>query len=592
MKKQTPPTNQINQIKKGIPVSAGIAFAPVVVIDAEDYRIPRRHLGRSEIRADLDRLRKALSESAKDVAKLRETVTKKFGRQTAAIFDMHWLYLRDRKLYNEIAETIRDQLVTAEYATSIVLRQKALILLESADHYMAERVTDIYDIERRILHNLIGEKREDLSHLSSDVVVIAHELTPSQTAHLDNAHVKGLATDAGGRTGHSAIVARALGIPAVVGLNDITALVSGGDELIIDGTRGIVVIKPDEATTEQYRRYEHELISLGQERQGLRDLPAVTSCGTKVLLYGNIEFPHEAQTCLDNGAEGIGLYRTEFLHLGTETEPSEQDHYEAYRTALEVMGERPLIIRTLDLGADKYTQARAATPERNPFLGCRSIRFCLQSEHLPLFRKQFRALLRASAHGDIRILLPLITTLTELHQSRMVLGEVMEELDEQGIAYRHDIPVGIMVETPSAAISARIFAPESQFFSIGTNDLIQYTLAVDRANEHVASLFTAANPALIRMIRDVIKTGRQYDIPVALCGEMASEPEFCLLLLGLGLRMFSVAPQAIPTIKQIIRASTIEHAQRVARRVMTLHTDRQIMHYVRQETRKVFPDLV
>ena len=580
------------QIRKGIPVSGGIAFAPAVVIDAEDYRIPRRHLARSEIRDELNRVRKALSESAAEVAKLRETVTKKFGRQTAAIFDMHWLYLRDRKLYSEIAETVRDQLVTAEYATSIVLRQKALMLLESADHYMAERVTDIYDIERRILHNLIGEKREDVSHLTSDVVVVAHDLTPSQTAHLDNAHVKGLATDAGGRTSHSAIVARALGIPAVVGLNDITALVSGGDQLIIDGTRGTVVIKPDEPTTEQYRLYDQELISLGDELKALRDLPAVTKCGTAVQLYGNIEFPHEAQACLDNGAEGIGLYRTEFLHLGAETEPSEKDHYQAYRKTLEVMGDRPLIIRTLDLGADKYTQARAAAPERNPFLGCRSIRFCLQSENLPLFRRQLRALLRASAHGDIRILLPLITTLTELHQSRMVLGEVMEELDEQGIDYRHDIPVGIMVETPSAALSARIFAPEANFFSIGTNDLIQYTLAVDRANEHVAGLFTAANPALIGMIRDVIRVGRRHSIPVALCGEMASEPEFCLLLLGLGLRMFSVAPQAIPTVKQIVRASTIEHAQRVARRVMALHTDRQIMHYLRRETRKVFPDLV
>ena len=589
----TNPKEQTSSLtKKGIPVSGGIAFAPAVVIDAEDYRIPRRHLSRSDIRPEMSRLRKALTDSAAEVASLRESVTEKFGRQTAAIFDMHWLYLRDRKLYSEIAETIRDQLVTAEYATSIVLRQKALMLLESTDQYMAERVTDIYDIERRILHNLIGEKREDISHLTADVVVIAHDLTPSQTAHLDNARVKGLATDAGGRTSHSAIVARALGIPAVVGLNDITALVSGGDDLIIDGTRGVVIIKPDEATTQQYRQYEQELISLDHELEALRDLPAVTSCGTKVQMFGNIEFPQEAQACLDYGAEGIGLYRTEFLHLGAETEPSEQDHYEAYCQALEVMGDRPLIIRTLDLGADKYTQARAAAPERNPFLGCRSIRFCLQSENLPLFRRQLRALLRASAHGDIRILLPLITTLTELHQTRMILGEVMDELDEQGLDYRPDIPVGIMVETPAAALSTRIFGPESSFFSIGTNDLIQYTLAVDRANEHVASLFTAAHPAVIGMIRDVIKAGKRYNIPVALCGEMGSEPEFCLLLLGLGLRIFSVAPQAIPTIKKVIRASNLVHAQRVARRAMTLHTDRQIMHYLRLETRKVFPDLV
>ncbi len=254
--------------------------------------------------------------------------------------------------------------------------------------------------------------------------------------------------------------------------------------------------------------------------------------------------------------------------------------------------DRPLVIRTLDLGADKYTQAQALAPERNPFLGCRSIRFCLQPSRLPLFRRQLRALLRTSTHGDIRILLPLITTLTELRQARLILGEVSEELDEQGIAHRRDIPLGIMVETPSVALSAAIFAPEASFFSIGTNDLIQYTLAVDRTNENVASLFTPANPALIKMIREVIKAGRRYHIPVALCGEMASQLEFCLLLLGLGLRELSVAPQIIPSVKRLIRASTIEHAQRVARRVLGLTTDRQILHYLRRETRKVFPDLV
>lgn len=580
------------ETKKGIPVSAGVAFAPAVVIDAEDYRIPRRHLSRPEIRDELARTRKALTDSASEVAQLKETATEKFGPQTAAIFDMHWLYLQDRKLYQEIAETVRDQLVTAEYATSIVLRQKALMLLESKDQYMADRVTDIYDIERRILHNLIGEKREDLSNLTADVVVVAHDLTPSQTAHLDSTHVKGIATDAGGSTSHSAIVARAMGIPAVVGLNNITALVTGGDELIIDGTRGLVVIKPDQATTEQFRQYDQELITISEGLRGLRDLPAVTECGTKIELLGNIEFPSEAPACLDYGAEGIGLYRTEFLHLGRETEPTEQEHYEAYCKTLEVMGDRPLVIRTLDLGADKYTQAQADTPERNPFLGCRSIRFCLQPDRLPLFRRQFRALLRASAHGDVRILLPLITTLTELRQTRLILGEVSEELDEQGISHRRDIPLGIMVETPSVALSARIFAPECSFFSIGTNDLIQYTLAVDRGNENVASLFTPANPALIKMIREVIKAGRRYGIPVALCGEMGSQLEFCLLLLGLGLRAFSVAPQAIPSLKRLIRASNLRHAQRVARRVMSLNTDRQILHYLRRETRKVFPDLV
>ncbi|HDY65371.1 MAG TPA: phosphoenolpyruvate--protein phosphotransferase, partial [Phycisphaerae bacterium] len=425
--------------------------------------------------------------------------------------------------------------------------------------------------------------------LNRDVIVIAHDMSPSQTAGMDREHIKGLAIDAGGATSHTAIVARALGIPAVVGLEDITSLASGGDRVIIDGTRGLVIVDPDKETLEKLEQYAQQQVEFIHSLDALQHLPAMTKDGHEITLMGNIEFPEEVETVREKGGDGIGLYRTEFLFLGSDTEPSEEDHYHAYRKVIEYCQGQLVIIRTLDLGADKYTQSRARTPERNPFLGCRSIRFCLQN--LPLFRRQIRAILRASVDSNVQMLFPLITNITELRQAKSIVRDVAEDLEEESLPHRRDIPIGIMVEVPSVALQAEVFAKEVDYFSIGTNDLVQYTLAVDRGNERVAPLFTAAHPAVLRLIREVIRTGQQQQIPVSLCGEIAGDPEYTLLLLGLGLRCFSCAPAVIPEIKKVIRSVTIQQSLEVARQVSRFDSDKEITSYLRAVTRKVLPEV-
>jgi len=574
--------------KKGIGASPGVAIASAVVLDTEEFDIPERHVPVDHAQTELARLRKAVQLSKKEILDLQKRSTERLGKETASIFDFHLGMLKDHLLLKKFSETILSGHVTAEYAVATVLRSYAKEFL-SMPKYLAERVKDVYDIEKRLLRNLIGQKRQALDHLSREVNLLAHDLTPSQTANMDRQHVRGLAIDAGGQTSHTAIVARALGIPAVVGLNDVTAEVAANDLVIIDGHRGIVIIDPDERTLEEYRQYAHQQVEFIHSLEYLRELPAITKDGHEVTLMGNIEFPEEAEAVLEKGGQGVGLYRTEFLYLGSDTEPTEEDHYRAYRQVLEVCQGRPVVIRTLDLGADKYTQSRQRTPERNPFLGLRSIRFCLQN--LSIFKTQIRAILRASLGAEVSLLFPLIGNLLELRQAKTVVRDVIEDLEEEGIEHRADLPIGMMVETPSAALQCNAFAKEVDFFSIGTNDLVQYTLAVDRANEKVASLFTVAHPAVLRLIREVIRAGERHDVPVSLCGEMGGDPEYALLLLGMGLRVFSCAPSAIPEIKKVIRSVTLEHAKRVARRVLRFDWDKEILNYLRAETRKILPEV-
>jgi phosphotransferase system enzyme I (PtsI) len=573
--------------KKGIGVSPGVAIAPVVVLDTEEFDIQERHVPVDHAQAELGRLRKAVATSRKEIQDLRKRAADRLGKETASIFDFHLGLLDDKVLQKKFSDLVLDGHVTAEYAVANILRGYAKEFL-SMPEYLAERVKDIRDVERRLLRNLIGQRRQLLSHLTREVNLLAHDLTPSQTVSLDRQHVKGLAIDAGGQTSHTAIVARALGIPAVVGLNDITSEASGGDVVIIDGNRGVVIIDPDPSLMEEYEQYSRQQVEFIHSLDALRDLPAITKDGHEIALLGNIEFPDEVTTVFDKGGQGIGLYRTEFLYLGSDAEPTEEDHYRAYRHVVELCAGRPVVIRTLDLGADKYTQTRARIPERNPFLGCRSIRFCLQN--LPMFRTQIRAILRASVDAQASMMFPLIINLLELRQAKSVVRDAIEDLEEEDIPHRADMPIGMMVETPSAALQCEAFAKEVDFFSIGTNDLVQYTLAVDRGNEKVASLFTAAHPAVLMLIKEILRTGQRYDVPVSLCGEMAGDPQFTLLLLGLGLRTFSVAPPAIPEIKKVIRSVTMEQALQVARRVMSFDSDKEVINYLRVETRRILPE--
>jgi len=576
------------EIKKGIAVSPGISIAKSLIIDSEDYRIPRRPIKPSQRMTETQRARNAFKDAIAELTQLESAQDQTKGGKIKDIFAVHLRFLHDRSLRKKVTDFIHSDLVTAEYAVSTVMREIASHFAKVKDAYISERAADIYDIERRLLRQLLGKKRENLGRLTKKVVIVARELSPTQTAGFDRKFVKGIASDAGGRTSHAAIVARSLGIPAVVALEDLTEYISVGDTVIVDGNRGIVIVNPDQQTIRQYEEYSKEFTDLEQRLGAIRQKPAVTRDGIEITLLGNIEFPNEAEVVLEKGGAGIGLYRTEFLYLNTDSEPTEQDHYEAYAKTVRVFADRPVVIRTLDLGADKYTQSRRFAPEPNPFLGLRSIRFCLQN--LTMFKKQLRAILRVSVLGKVKIMFPLITNRQELMQAKMILRDVMEDLDDESIPYNRDIPIGIMIETPSAALTAYSLATDVDFFSIGTNDLTQYTLAVDRGNELVSMLYSTVDPAVLRLIRNVIQDAHKAQIDLSVCGEMASEPEYIMLLLGLGVRTISIASPMIPEIKQIIRSVTMEDCNQVARKVLGMDSERQISAYLRNAARKILPE--
>jgi phosphotransferase system enzyme I (PtsI) len=582
------------EIKRGIAVSPGVAIGPALVLDSEWFRIPQRVIPPNQIDSECQRLRQALAQAAAETRANQEAVTAKLGPQYGAIFAAHALMLTDPTLLQEIEALVRSDHFAVEYAVSRVIRRYAKALESIEGGYLADRVADLFDIEKRILRHLLGQRREQLRDLREPVIVLAHDLTPSETATLDPQRVHAFATEAGGRASHTAIVAGVLDIPAVVGLGPFITDVSGGDRVIVDGHHGLLIIDPDEETLGRYQHAQASFRSQASQLAELRSLPAQTRDGVRILMLGNIEFPQESASCLEHGAEGVGLYRTEFLYLGRQTHPTEAEHLEAYLTVLRAMGaNRPVVIRTLDLGADKFLPGgpggRRASPEHNPFLGLRSVRLCLQN--LTLFKTQMRAILRASAFGDVRIMFPMISTLLELRQCKMILAEVKEDLEEEGLAFNPRIPVGTMIEVPSAAILAEQLAREVDFFSIGTNDLIQYTLAADRNNETVSTLYSPGDPAVLRLIERVVRAAAQYNIAVNVCGEMSGDPLYTMLLLGMGIRQLSVTPHSIPAIKRVIRSVTVEESVTVAQEAMRLETARDVNNYLRERTRRILPEV-
>jgi phosphotransferase system enzyme I (PtsI) len=457
-------------------------------------------------------------------------------------------------------------------------------VFQSLDNHISQRAHDIYDIEKSLLRNLLGQRRETLAAISQPVIVLAHNLTPSETATLDRRFVKGFATELGGPGSHTAIVAEGLEIPAVVGVGPFLADVSGGEPVILDGNQGLVILQPDEETIARYRQELEAAQTVAAQLKEIRDLPAETTDGVRIQLTGNIEFPSEAEQCLARGCDGIGLYRTEFLYLASRTEPTEDDHYEAYAEVVQAMAGRPVVIRTLDLGADKMHARLNIEEERNPCLGLRSIRLSLRQ--LPMFRTQLRAILRASALGDVRVMFPLISTIVELRQARMVLADVMEDLAEHGIAFNRKMPVGMMVETPAAVMMLDIFIKEVDFVSIGTNDLIQYTLAVDRGNKDVADLYNACDPAVLRLLRRSLDVAREAGVPANVCGQMSGSVMFTQLLLGLGLRQLSVPPSAIPEVKQVCRSVSVAECRLIAEKALAMDGAREVKAYLRDQLRR------
>ena len=575
------------EIIKGIAVSPGIAIARPMMIDSRDYRIPRRSILASQRTVEIGRVRDAFAGAIRELSKLEADQGMNEGK-IKDIFAVHLRFLRDKSFRKRITDYVSEELTTAEYAVSTILRGIAQHFAGIEDEYINERAADIYDIEKRLLTQLLGKIREDVEHLTEEVVIVAHDLTPTQTAAFNRTFVKGFATEAGGRTSHTAIVARTLGIPAVVALEDVTSNVTTDATVIIDGNRGIVVIDPDAETLKQYQKFARELTRFEHKLDTLREKPAVTRDGVEITLLGNIEFPDEAQLSRDKGGGGIGLYRTEFLYLYGGIEPTEEDHYSAYRETIGMFENRPVVIRTMDLGADKLPASNRRIAETNPVLGLRSIRYCLQN--LTMFKTQLRAILRASVLGDVSILFPMINNLQELRQAKMILRDVMEDLDEYAVPYNSNIPIGIMIETPSAALTAGMLANDCDFFSVGTNDLIQYTLAVDRANEHVSTLFSAADPAVVLLLRSVIHDANKAKIGLTVCGEIASDLDYIMLLVGMGVRTLSLAPPMIPEVKQVIRSVTLEECNMLARKVTTLDSPRQIKNCLRDAAMRILPE--
>jgi phosphotransferase system enzyme I (PtsI) len=579
------------EIKRGIPVSPGVAIGPAFVLDAERYRIPDRFIQPGSYPDEIQRLRTALAAAAAEARQHEQLLSEKVGQQYGAVFTAHAMIIEDPGIRQEIEANIRDQGYSAEYAVSRVMAKRARVMEGLNKSYLSDRVHDIRDLEQRILGHLLGKRQEPLRKLTQPVVLLAHDLTPSETAELDRQHILGFALEAGGQTGHTSIMAKALGIPAVVGLGRFLSDVSGGDQVIVDGAKGNLVFDPDAQTLEHYERARSTFITFEHSLEELRDLPAVTRDNVEVALWGNIEFPEEVAACLERGCGGIGLYRTEFLYLGKHDDPTEEEHFDAYRRAVEPMGDRPVVIRTLDVGADKFSSVLSPThTERNPFLGVRSVRICLQN--LPLFKTQLRAILRASALGNVQIMFPMISTVQELRQCRFILNEAMEDLGEEGIAFNPNLPVGTMVEVPAAAIMADHLAKEVDFFSIGTNDLIQYTLAADRTNENVAGLYNAGDPAVLRLIERVVEAAAGHNVEVSVCGEMCADPLYTMLLLGMGVRKFSATPHNVPEVKKLIRLITLEEAKNVARGALALESARDVNNYLREQTRRVLPEVV
>lgn len=572
----------------GIGVSPGIVVGRVFVLDDDTRRIPRRSISKGDVGQHLARLGEAIELSVGELERVREQAERDMGRDTAQIFSFHIGMLRDRVLLGAIEKSIRENRVTAEYAVDQVFGEYSARFRAMPDSAFTTKVNDITDLARRVLSHLVDEHDESLKELDHEAIVVARELTPSQTVGFDRTKVVAIATDMGGRTSHTAIVARALGIPAVVGLQRLCDRLADGDTVIIDGSRGMVIVDPDTDTIDHYLSEE---VERGQRQMTLREMASlepVTKDGVQIEVLANIEFAEETGQALEYGAQGVGLFRTEFIYLAGEREPSEAEHYAAYRACVDGLGGRPLTIRTMDLGADKYTQGQSKNPERNPALGLRSIRYCLKN--LPMFKRQLRAILRASAHGPIKMMLPLVTSVGEVRQSRHLINDVMEDLQDEGIAFDPRIEVGIMVEVPSAALMASTFAREVDFFSIGTNDLVQYTLAVDRTNERVAEWFAPSHPAVLKLVRDVVRAARHRGLPVSCCGEAASEPDLAVLLMGLGVRTLSVTPGQVPGIKRLIRAISMDRCERLAKKAISFDSDTQVSMYVRDRLRKELPE--
>ncbi len=564
-------------VLKGIGVSPGYAIGRAHLLDRRRMKVPKYHVGPTEIANEIKRFEDALDESEAQIKEIKDKL-QNAGEEHFFILDAHQLMIRDEMLVDGVRNMITEQEINAEWALKKNIKSIRQLFENIDDEYFRERRADVDFVGDRILRNLMGSAHPNLSQVHGDSIIVAHDLSPADTAFLLRTPVLGFATDVGGKTSHTAIMARSLELPAVVGTDHITEVVGDGDMLIIDGSAGRVLINPSE---DELRRYQRLQMAYSARRAQLamrKDEPACTLDGRRLRIAGNIELHEECGMVLDSGAESVGLYRTEYLYMNRETLPDEDEQYEHYRHVVELCGAEGATIRTLDLGGDKFITPLKLGRELNPVMGLRAIRFCLREPGI--FKVQLRALLRASAYGNLRIMVPLISGLSEVRAVKALVAVCREELAAEGRAVAERVPLGIMVELPSAAVIADILAREVDFFAIGTNDLIQYTLAIDRANEHVTYLYRPLHPALLRMLKFIVDSARDAGIRVSMCGEMAGDAFYTAILVGLGLDELSMNAVSIPLIKHVIRSIRADDCRTLLAEVLTMGDAPEIERHV------------
>ena len=559
----------------GVGVSPGVARGALYVAEDDRDEIARRRIEPSEVATEIGRFETALIQTRSQILEMQEQIAQSIGAKDAGIFDAHLLVVEDRTLIDEVLRKLQADLCNVEFVFQEVATHYAQTLSQIDDPYLRERALDIQDVTRRVVRNLQGKAPKDFLALTHPHILLAHNITPSDTATMNRQYVLGLATDLGSRTSHTAIMARSLGIPAVVGLHDASEKLESGREVLLDGYNGLLILDPTPETLWHYGELEHKRSLVTQQLTGLRETKSMTRDGRHIVLSANVELPSEVEAAPRNGAEGIGLYRTEFLYLNRTTLPSEEEQYTTYRKVAEQVQPHPLIIRTFDLGGDKLAGALDGDDELNPFLGHRAIRFSL--ERLDIFKAQLRAIIRASAVGNVKVMFPMISGLEELNRALEVFEECKTDLQKEGREFDPNTEVGAMIEIPSAAMCAERLAREIDFFSIGTNDLIQYGIAVDRTNERVAHLYQPTHPAVVRLLKMVADAGHAHDIWVGVCGEMAGDLAMTPLLLGLGMDELSVGASFVPRVKRAVQSLTHSECQKLVSDSLELDTPSAIL---------------
>ena len=574
----------------GIGASPGIVIGRAYLLDRRKVVVAGQQIADFNVKNEVARFRKALDLSKAQIDDIRKRFTKDVGRSHRYILDTHIMLLEDKMLVDGTIKRIKDSHVNAEGALRDTIDSIAKKFDAIEDEYLRERKHDVEQVGERVLRNLLGRKQESLADIREEAIIIAHDLAPTDTLMMRKDKILGFATDAGSRTSHTAILARSLGIPASVGLDKITSAIKTGDVVILDGIHGIVIVDPDEETFLDYLKRQRRYKYFELELDKLRDLPAETLDNHEVRLQGNIELPEEVSTVHDHGGTGIGLYRTEFLFLNKAALPTEEQHFDAYRHVVERAAPHEVVIRTLDVGGDKIGMPGVFEKEPNPVLGLRAIRFCLSKRDI--FRTQLRGILRASAYGKLKILYPMISGLAELRETKAILEDVKEELRAEGVPFDEQVRIGIMIEVPSAAMIADLLAKEVDFFSVGTNDLIQYTLAIDRGNEHVAYMYEPLDPAVLRLLQRVSLAAHEAKIALAMCGEMAGDPLYAAILLGLGFQYLSMNVASIPWVKKVVRSVRMQDAVELVDLVMQQSTAAQARQAAAAFMQERFPELL